>query len=369
MTDNKDKTNAVEDPSTKDVEAPSSESSEDDDDSLVLEGVLVRNPEVDSSSDDSDDDEDDDEDDEDDEDDDDEKVATAKSTEKAVAKRLAASNGAQAKRQKKKARKTKKTGGEPEIDLVHVDLVFCDMAEAYWHGLKALLSNGTSLYQAHSSLLADQMIAHERVGTLIATPDDPDHSVYGFGSLLHWAHFGTAQSAFHEVCAQAAYHPNAGVQLPDEEACREGVVELLASDQAASTVVFLLMGRMVNLPLEIVLALHQQVWLDVEWAQQQPSQDDKKKKKKQKGAAPAPLSFAKPTVLRVAPCTREGQDWVYRYFEDELLAGQAQGSYVVEAPVSFSREDKVYLRVLQLNLPGYQKAIGDLERLVGGTAR
>jgi hypothetical protein len=41
----------------------------------------------------------------------------------------------------------------------------------------------------------------------------------------------------------------------------------------------------------------------------------------------------------------------------------------VEAPVSFSREDKVYLRVLQLNLPDYQKAIGDLERLVGGTAR
>jgi hypothetical protein len=358
MTDNTDKPNAAAAASSsKDDEAPSSESS--DDDSLVLEGVLVRNPEVDSSSDDSDSD-----------DDDDKKLAAVPPTPgTSVAKRPAAGAPHAKGQQPKKARKAKKPKDEMD-DLVHVDLVFCDMAEVYWHGLKALLSNGTSLYQAHSSLLADQMIAHERVGTLIATPDDPDHSVYGFGSLLHWAHFGTAQSAFHKVCAQTVYHPNVGMKLPDEEATREGVVELLASDKAASTVVFLLMGRMVNLPLEIVLALHQQVWLDVEWAQQQqqPSQDDKKKKK-QKDATPAPLPFRNPTVLRVAPCTRQGQDWVYRYFEDELLAGQARGSYVVEGPTNFSREDKVYLRVLQLDLPGYQQAIGDLERLVGGTAR
>lgn len=340
-------------------------SSDDDDDSLVLEGVLVRNPDVSSSSS-SDEDSDQDE-----EEADSKPAAAAKPAAKQDKASTAASAGDKRKgaadnnndktskksktREKNKRKKEQKQ--QPQVDMVHVDFIFCDMAEKYWGGIKALLSNCASLYQAHSSVLADAMIAHEMVGTVIGTEGDAEHSVYGVASLLHWPHFGTAaQDAFGKVCRQDICRPHKNMPaMADEEATRQGVIEALGkSDNAAAA--FLLFGRMINLPLEIVLALHQQLWLDIEFAQKQTEADE--------------LSYASAslqTVLRLAPCTREANttDWVYRYFDDEIMAGQATGKYVVEAPKSFSREDKVYLQVLVLDLKGYQQSIQDLERMVG----
>lgn len=354
----------------------SSESSSDDDDSLVLEGVLVRNPDVSSSSDDDDEDEDNDDDDSDEEADGKEgdgtkgktkkdtkpaastsksaSTSTTKEDSKPGSKRKsdeAANDKSPAKSSKKKKKKKKE---KDEIDMIHVDFIFCDMAEKYWGGIKALLINGSSLYQAHSSILADQMIEHEMVGTVIATENDPEDSVFGFGSLLHWAHLATAQDAFLQVCQQEVYRPKNMPVLADEQATRQSVVKALQTKDNPS-VAFLLFGRMINLPLEIVLALHQQLWLDIEWAQKQKDADE--------------LSYSQLNmVLRLAPCTREANsnnDWIYRYFDDEIMAGQAVGKYVVEAPKSFSREDKAYLQVLVLDLKGYQQSIKDLERMVG----
>lgn len=330
-----------------------SSESADDDDSLVLEGVMVRNPDVSSSS-------DDDSDNDDDDDDDDDGHAKAGDDSKPPAsssgeKRKANNQTTASNKNKSNKKKKKKNKNDDGIDMVHVDFIFCDMGEKYWGGIKALLTNGASLYHAHSSILADQMIEHEMVGTVIGTENDPEDSVYGFGSLLHWAHFATAQDQFRKVCCQQVIHrPHKNMpQLPDEEATRQAVTKALQKEDDPTTA-FLLFGRMVNLPLEIVLALHQQLWLDIEYALKQKDADE--------------LSYAGlKTVLRVAPCTRESDsnDWVYRYFDDEIMAGQATGKYVVEAPKSFSREDKVYLQVLQLDLKGYQRAIQDLERMVG----
>ena len=345
----------------------SSESSSDDD-SLVLEGVLVRNPDVSSSSD------DDDSDDNDDEDDKEKSVKDAKQSAQSSKRPAAAASKSQQQPPPKKAKKTKKPKqprrktDEPEIDTTHVDFIFCDMAEHYFHGCKALLSNGASLYQAHSSALADAMVEYDMVGTVIGQPDDPEHTVYGFGSLVHWVHLpATAQTGFTKVSCHQNVVTGTNQQTTAKaaaKACQARLQSSLTACQTKTTpaVAVLLTGRMINLPVEIVLSLHQQVWLDIQWAQTE------KTKQSYKNIT---------TVLRLAPCTRDDNNnndssssssssYVYRYFEDELLAEQAKkgSSYFVTAPKSFSREDQVYLHVLELDLEGYQRGIQALERLV-----
>jgi upstream activation factor subunit UAF30 len=292
----------------------SSETSSEDD-SLVLEGVLIRNPDVSSSEDEVDSDED---------------AADTKP--------------------KGKIAKQNNRSKEPEIDTVHVEFVFCDMAEDYWHGIKALLSNSSSLYQAQSSGLADQSIEWDMVGTIIGQPNDPEHTVYGFGSLLHWTHFPeAAQSDFAKVCSQDSIGKSTS-----DVTCQARVSKALqqCQEKASPAVAVLLTGRMINLPVEIVLSLHQQLWLDITWAQKQTTK----------------LSYSEiSTVLCFAPCTRDSNDnYIYRYFEDELLVPHAKGSYVVKAPQSYSREDQVYLHILEMNLDGYKSGIESLETLVSG---
>eukprot|EP00977_Amphora_coffeiformis_P004268 scaffold898_cov168-Amphora_coffeaeformis.AAC.13 len=343
-----------------DVSAESSDSSSDDD-SLVLEGQLVRNPDVSSSSSDEDDDDDVEE----------EEVAAEEKPAKSTANKKTdatdnkrkqhptTANSAeknQASKQKKKKKKQRDDDGG--VDMSYVEFIFCDMHEKYWDGLKALISNaGSALYQAHSSALADQMIEYDMVGTVLAQDHDPEHNVYGFGSILHWGHFPTAaRQQFASVCGgpPEVGSTKSSSSSANNVACQKRVAQALQADPNSPNTAFMLMGRMINVPVEIVYALHQQVWQDVVWAQKEKTK----------------LSYKKiDTVLRLAPCTQDGGDnsYVYRYFEDELLAAQAVGSYVVEAPRSFSREDTVYLQVLELTLPAYERAIQALERMVNGS--
>jgi chromatin remodeling complex protein RSC6 len=308
--------------STENDSKLSSESSSEDD-SLVLEGVLIRNPDVSSSDDDVDSDED------------------------AAEKKPSGNTKNENSKTAKKARLSSK---EPEIDVVHVEFVFCDMAEDYFHGIKALLNNSNSLYQAESSGLADQIIEWDMVGTVIGQPNDSEHTVYGFGSLLHWAHFPVAaQTAFAKLCQQGPIGKSTS-----DLACQARVSKVLqqCSDKASSDVAVLLTGRMINLPVEIVLSLHQQLWLDITWAQSERTK----------------LSYKEiSTVLCFAPCTRDSNDkYMYRYFDDELLVPHVKGSFFVKAPTSYSREDQVYIHVLELTLNGYKKGIESLEALVTG---
>ena len=318
----------------------SSESSSDDD-SLVLEGMLVRNPEASSSSDDDDEEGEEEEEEEEEEKDNESKDPTAGSKRPNTLSKDETSS----KQHKKKAVKA-----EPEVDMVHVDFVFCDMAEDYWYGLKALLSNSSTLYQAHSSALADQMIEWDMVGTVIGQKDDPESTVFGFATLLHWAHFPeAAREAFSKICQQSILGKSQKDVL-----CQSRLCQALKTCQEKSSpaIAFLLTGRMINLPIEIVLSLHQQLWLDISWAQTQTTK----------------LSYCDiVTVLCIAPCTRDANNnFVYRYFDDELLAAHAKGSFFVKAPPSFSKEEPVYLHILELDLDGYKSGIGSLETLAKG---
>lgn len=356
--------NQQDDKGKKDDLSSESSASDDDDDSLVLEGQLVRNPDVSASSSSGDSDNESDNDREEtqdehdhdrDEDQKEERVDQVKpetaqtTTTVAAAKRKQPDDKADNKHNnnKKKKRKSKNRPHDASstVDMSYVEFIFCDMDEKYWDGIRALLSNGASLYAAHASALADAMIEYDMVGTVLAQEDDTEHNVYGFASLLHWGHVpDTAQAQFKAVLGRRQDDVN--------DACQKRVVRALQdTDKKSPATAFLLTGRMINVPLEIVLALHQQVWQDIVWAQGEQTK----------------LSYKRvQTLLRLAPCTRDKDaSYVYRYYDDELLAQQAVGSsYVVEAPRSFSREDVVYLHVLELTLPAYQRAIQSLEQMV-----
>ncbi|KAL7579184.1 hypothetical protein ACA910_011357 [Epithemia clementina (nom. ined.)] len=188
------------------------------------------------------------------------------------------------------------------------------------------------------------------------------------------------------------------------------------SKKSPSIPLFLsLHGRMMNLPLEIVLALHQQLWLDWEWDQEEeedPKDLKATKKKTTYKQSPLPTDSSilpkmtlsgkklKPRILRLAPCTKTNsstsrktknnnnnnnnnnkrkkktqttneatavlsQEVLYRYYDDELLADRAVVRYTVKAPPSYSQEEDLFLQVLVLTPSGYQQAIHDLEQMVG----
>ena len=118
----------------------------------------------------------------------------------------------------------------------------------------------------------------------------------------------------------------------------------------------LLHGRMINLPLEITLALHQQLVLDMEWAIQHAEGGPDERQS---------LDFA--TIVRVAPCQLDGNaSVVHRYFDDEFFHNRAQLSFVIDAPKSYSKEQPQKLQVSVLTASAFRQAVRDLERMVGG---
>ena len=70
-------------------------------------------------------------------------------------------------------------------------------------------------------------------------------------------------------------------------------------------------------------------------------------------------------IHKMAPCVKDkGGVLVYRFFDDEVLAGQAEFSYVAEAPKSYSKEDKTFISVMVLTKQGHRDAVKDIEKLV-----
>jgi hypothetical protein len=287
-------------------------SSSDDDDDLGLEGVLERNPDASSSS--------------------DESCSSSSEDEKSSdKKRKHEPQGAQTRKKKSK------------LSTVNVEFTFHDMqgnSVDFFHSLKALLHNSSTVYQQHSSNLTDLMIENVSVGTLISTADDTEGNCYGFASVLN----------------VSTYQESPGIQflkticLDKCSADRADELKVVLSGTTKRPAGFLLHGRMVNLPLEITLALHQQLVQDMDWAVEH-----------------AGTSFDFGVLVRIAPCQREGAAVVYKFFDDEIMAGRAEYSFQVDAPKSFSKEDKQLLQIIVMTKDGHRAAVKDIEQLVGGT--
>jgi BCCIP len=300
---------------------PNDESDDDDDSSeeedLILEGVMVRNPDVS-----------------------DEEDYETTSSEEDVAPPATAAKKLSSKKKKKKRKN--------DDDTLQVDFTFCDMDDKYFHGLKSLLHSSSAVYQEHSSALADSMIANVAVGTIVGTSQEDvnEADVFGFASVLNMSTDGPAFKYLKSFCT---------THCPAEHRAELDVVLSGTTKRPAG---FLLHGRMINMPLEIVLTLQEQLILDLDWAVENAEEEEERKA----------LDFG--VFIRLAPSTKESNGAVlYKYFDDEILQGRAEFSYTVPAPKSSSsREQEECVTIMVFTKTGHRAAIDDLTKMIRGNS-
>ncbi|KAL7531860.1 hypothetical protein ACHAWF_003936 [Thalassiosira exigua] len=370
-------------PSDDDSSSPSSSS---DDDSLVLEGAVVRHP--DASDSDDDDEESDEESDE---------VVGSESEEddegpaKKKAKRPGSkgtNDGARAKKRppqtKKKKKKQQRRSNEPET--IRVEFLFCDVHERYFHGLKTLLHR-RPLHAPHSSQLADLMIENEMVGTVLTSDADDtvaasaaskkrskgsegeaspfpareDADVFGFASIINLTanRDSSCVQSLKETCLK---------HCPPEHRAE---METVLSGKTRRPAGFFFHERMVNVPLEIVEVLHQQLVLDMDHAVE--SADDEAERKS--------LDFG--AFVRLAPCVKSrgggsgggggggGGGVIYKHFDDEVFATNAEFTYDFEVPRSREGDDdddddgeSQWCSVIVITKTGHRSAMEELKKMI-----
>ncbi|GKZ00741.1 hypothetical protein MPSEU_001026000 [Mayamaea pseudoterrestris] len=306
-----------------------------DDDELGLEGVLMRNPDASSSSSSENDDEGDN--------DDDEQISTEKQgtpvTATATKKKLA-----ETAIDKKNKKKQKRSTDKKEPDVINVTFTFCDMDEKYFHPLKSLLHASSTVYQQYSSELTDHMIDNVSVGTLVSTQDEQadEPNVYGFASVLNVTTYQSS-AAIQYLKQQCLEH------CPSD---RKEELSVVLGGKTKRPAGFLLLGRMINLPLEITLELYQQLVKDLDWAVEHAEGGEEERKS---------LDFG--VFVRLAPCQSEGNSVVYKYFEDEVFSGRAEFCFTMDAPKAYSKEEKQLVNVMAMTKQGFRDAIKDVAKL------
>ena len=338
-------------PPIDDEDDDSSESDDDDDDGddLILEGVLIRNPDVSDSDDTSSEDEDDhDNDDEEEEEEEDSKPPPNKKSKTAVDTKKKKNEPLVKENNKMPTKKKKRTpSGGPEI--VHVDFIFCDMNEKFFHGLKTLLSTVSPLLANHSSALSDLMIENASVGTVTSTEGDTDGTVFGFASVLNVT---THQD---EACIQSLKK----TLLDKCPPAHQKELQVVLSGKTKRPAGFYLHGRMVNMPLEIVQVLHEQLVLDMDWAVDNARGSDAMRKSLDFGAF---LLFA-PTFK--ASGGGGGGGTYYKFFDDEIFANHAEFTFEMELPKPYGSDETPFCNVVVMTKTGHRNAMKSLADMVG----
>ena len=234
------------------------------------------------------------------------------------------------------------------------------MDEKYFHGIKSLLHSSSVFHQPHSSPLSDLMIENVAIGTVVSTAMEDAHEpdVFGFGSVLN---IKTYQE--HEVvqyikhfCLQNCPATISPPQKQELELCWSGTTK--------RPVGLFLHGRMINMPLEIVLVLHEQLVADMDWAVQNANVDETPDERKAHDFG---------ALIRLAPAERDSTMVVYKYFDDEIFLGRSEFHYVVDVTSSSGRSStnqssnsKQCIVVMVLTKTGHRLAMDDLKQLVHG---
>lgn len=315
-----------------DDDESSSSSEDDDDDDLVLEGVLVRNPEVSDDSDDTSSEDDDD-------DDDDRKPPPSKKAKTANGNKKESPKQQPSQKQKKKS---KQRPAGP--DILQVDFIFCDMQETFFHGIKTLVTAATPLLAPYSSPLTDLLLENASIGTVVATEGDVDGNVFGFASVLNVT---THQD---EPCIQALKQKC----LDKCPSSNKKELEVVLSGKTTRPAGFYLHGRMVNMPLEIVLTMHEQLVIDMDWAVENAH-----------GSAEMRKSLDFGAFCLLAPTYEAGGNAFYRNFDDEIFATHAEFTFEMELPKPYGSEDIPFCNVVVLTKTGHRAAMKALAEMVG----
>ena len=341
----------------------SDDESSSDDDSLVLEGVLIRNP-------DASDDDDECVSSEDDKDEDPEPVKKkVKKSNKSNLKTVISVHSGNEKQNN--SRKQTRKAAEPEIQMIQVEFLFCDMNEKFFHGMKTLLHRH-SIHSPHSSQLADLIIENVSVGTVLTT-DDPNSpapvtkasktkssaapltedepNVFGFASVINLTthHSAPCIQCLKTLCLE---HCPSNYQAE---------METVLSGKTKRPAGFFFQERMVNVPLEIAEDLHKQLVLDIDWAVDNAEGGEDERKSLDFGA-----------FVRLAPCLASGDtggmnNVIYKYFDDEIFASNAEFFYTFEAPKMFEGDEQVPLcSVIVMTKTGHRAAMKDLAKMIHG---
>jgi hypothetical protein len=384
---------------SNDGDDSSAYSSSDDDDSLVLEGVLVRNPDASSSSDDDDEDELSSEEEEESMN----KPASSKTKTKVGNRNVIsiANNNKHTKQPKKKQKTSKSKQNQPE--MIHVEFLFCDVHERFFHGMKTLLHR-QAYHASHSSQLVDLIIENSMIGTVLSTDLDDNSNnsssssnnnktattmqmqqhnteeanVFGFVSIINLS-TNNSSSCIQSLKSLCLSH------CPNEY---KSELTTVLSGTTARPVGFFFQERMINVPLEITLVLHEQLVLDMDYAIDNVSDVELKKS----------LDYG--AFIRLAPCFKSsssnsgdgggGGILVYKYFDDEIFATNAEFVYSFRAPTSnnkketkahYSNETKkkkkneyddndeseeIWCSVIVLSKTGHRVAMKEMKKMIHG---
>jgi protein BCP1 len=228
------------------------------------------------------------------------------------------------------------------------------MDEKFFHGLKTHLLSQIA-YAPFSSSLADLMIENISVGTVVSTSDGEDN-VYGFASVLNVTSYNDQQCIqdLKQLCLKNC--PNA----------HRSDVETVLSGKTKRPAGFFIHGRMVNLPLEITLVLHEQLVLDMDWAVKHADGGEEERKSLDFGA-----------FVLLAPCYLDSttKQIVYNNFDDEIFAGCAEFTYTMELKkTSFfdsnngngNGKESSLVNVIVLTKTGHREGMKELKKLVAG---
>jgi protein BCP1 len=342
------KEQVVADEASSDDEISSEEEGED----LILEGVLVRNPDVDSSDGSSDSSSDSDEEEE-------EPSQPPSKKQKNIAnqsKLQAATSKKNAKHNNNNKNNNKKKKAKPEAEIIPVVFTFNDMNDKYFHGIKNHLLT-QPVYAGHSSAMTDIMIENVSVGTVVST-DDGEDNIFGFASVLNITTFQERDciKKLKQMWLNAC---------PTEH--KHTLTTVLSGTTKRPAGIFL-HGRMVNLPLEITHVLHEQLVKDMDWAVENAEGGEEERKSLNFGA-----------FLLLAPCTRDNNTHsiMYKNFDDEIFAGCAEFVFTITSAelrkgagggarsVDGENEDDL-VNVIVMTKTGHRQAMVELKQMIHG---
>lgn len=305
-----------------------SSSDEDDDGKVELEGVIKT---TDS--------------------DDEDEISSEEEEAEPAPKKLKSSSTSNAsdKGKAKKATKKKSKKDDESGEIINVEFLFRDMDECFFHGLKTLLISSNPLHVVHSSELTDLMIENISVGTIISNDDD---CVFGFASVLSL----TSPEVTQKSCIK--YLKKTCLDKCPSQHKQE--METVLSGKTKRPAGFYIHGRMINLPLEITEVLHQQLVLDMDWAVENAEGGEEERKSLDFGA-----------FVIFAPCYEQhekggGTSLIYKNFEDEIFASNAEFTYSFDTPKSFATEDKQVCTVIVITKTGHRQALKELKQMIGG---
>jgi len=193
--------------------------------------------------------------------------------------------------------------------------------------------------------------------SLPATQED-EANVFGFASIVNLTtnHSSPCIQSLKCLCLD---------HCPSEY---KAEMETVLSGRTKRPAGFFFHERMVNVPLEITLVLHQQLVLDMDHAVENANDENEMKS----------LDFG--AFVRLAPCSKSDERAggqangpgvvVYKYFDDEVFATNAEFVYNFKAPKTHDHgndeNEELWCSVIVLTKTGHRGAMKELKKMIHG---